>query len=160
MYILIFFFVCFFFFKQKTAYEMRISDWSSDVCSSDLPRLQPEAYANAARAVLAPGERISSIRFEPGEPVVVTAAQPAQPNAKGRPVRTMLWLDPADAKVLDQAPSSAGLVRVLHNLHGHLMIPGVGRQVVGWLGVAMLISCVSGIWLWWPTVGKIGRAHV
>src|SRR3546814_7800655 len=27
-----------FFFKQKTAYEMRISDWSSDVCSSDLPQ--------------------------------------------------------------------------------------------------------------------------
>src|SRR3546814_15206745 len=33
---------CFFFFKQKTAYEMRISDWSSDVCSSDL-----EGYARA-----------------------------------------------------------------------------------------------------------------
>src|SRR3546814_9291695 len=29
----------FFFFKQKTAYEMRISDWSSDVCSSDLFKL-------------------------------------------------------------------------------------------------------------------------
>src|SRR3546814_1379574 len=29
-------FVFFFFFKQKTAYEMRISDWSSDVCCSDL----------------------------------------------------------------------------------------------------------------------------
>src|SRR3546814_4130217 len=29
---------CVFFFKQKTAYEMRISDWSSDVCSSDLMR--------------------------------------------------------------------------------------------------------------------------
>src|SRR3546814_10986192 len=29
-------FDCIFFFKQKTAYEMRISDWSSDVCSSDL----------------------------------------------------------------------------------------------------------------------------
>src|SRR3546814_11901102 len=28
-----------FFFKQKTAYEMRISDWSSDVCSSDLPEM-------------------------------------------------------------------------------------------------------------------------
>src|SRR3546814_2719758 len=37
--LLLFFFIfvnCFFFFKQKTAYEMRISDWSSDVCSSDL----------------------------------------------------------------------------------------------------------------------------
>src|SRR3546814_8826663 len=31
-------FFVFFFFKQKTAYEMRISDWSSDVCSSDLQR--------------------------------------------------------------------------------------------------------------------------
>src|SRR3546814_10624618 len=30
-------FLLFFFFKQKTAYELRISDWSSDVCSSDLP---------------------------------------------------------------------------------------------------------------------------
>src|SRR3546814_1854637 len=32
-----------FFFKQKTAYEMRISDWSSDVCSSDLIRTKPRA---------------------------------------------------------------------------------------------------------------------
>src|SRR3546814_1829769 len=31
--------IVFFFFKQKTAYEMRISDWSSDVCSSDLEHL-------------------------------------------------------------------------------------------------------------------------
>src|SRR3546814_7541230 len=36
MRIFVFVFVSFFFFKQKTAYEMRISDWSSDVCSSDL----------------------------------------------------------------------------------------------------------------------------
>src|SRR3546814_3550035 len=37
----------FFFFKQKTAYEMRISDWSSDVCSSDLPR--PQAKGDRIR---------------------------------------------------------------------------------------------------------------
>src|SRR3546814_1409644 len=36
MYVSCFVYVIFF-FKQKTAYEMRISDWSSDVCSSDLP---------------------------------------------------------------------------------------------------------------------------
>src|SRR3546814_20384851 len=35
----------FLFIKQKTAYEMRISDWSSDVCSSDLPRRQAPAEA-------------------------------------------------------------------------------------------------------------------
>src|SRR3546814_3839677 len=37
--------LCVFFFKQKTAYEMRISDWSSDVCSSDLELCQGEAAA-------------------------------------------------------------------------------------------------------------------
>src|SRR3546814_2759770 len=36
MYAVVDYSLLFFFFKQKTAYEMRISDWSSDVCSSDL----------------------------------------------------------------------------------------------------------------------------
>src|SRR3546814_10128433 len=37
-----------YFFKQKTAYEMRISDWSSDVCSSDLCRIVPRSSAGCA----------------------------------------------------------------------------------------------------------------
>src|SRR3546814_8640862 len=44
------FFVFFFFFKQKTAYEMRISDWSSDVCSSDLPHLESPSSSLPASA--------------------------------------------------------------------------------------------------------------
>src|SRR3546814_14331121 len=40
----------FFFFKQKTAYEMRISDWSSDVCSSDLLRFDEEQSLQPAEA--------------------------------------------------------------------------------------------------------------
>src|SRR3546814_5969734 len=43
-----------FFFKQKTAYEVRISDWSSDVCSSDLALQAPTA--RRARSGLAAGE--------------------------------------------------------------------------------------------------------
>src|SRR3546814_5156307 len=38
-------YVCVFFFKQKTAYEMRISDWSSDVCSSDLAALYRNGFS-------------------------------------------------------------------------------------------------------------------
>src|SRR3546814_7051229 len=55
-----------FFFKQKTAYEMRISDWSSDVCSSDLgkfdilkragPREQVEALEDKAK-IFTPEQR-------------------------------------------------------------------------------------------------------
>src|SRR3546814_19851805 len=45
----------FFCFKQKTAYEMRISDWSSDVCSSDLlPRLRVEAFERVVAFDTAP----------------------------------------------------------------------------------------------------------
>src|SRR3546814_4306621 len=48
-----------FFFKQKTAYEMRISDWSSDVCSSDLPRRpRSAALLPAARGELRPGRQL------------------------------------------------------------------------------------------------------
>src|SRR3546814_3287060 len=40
-----------FFFKQKTAYDMRISDWSSDVCSSDLVNQSTRLFQQAADAV-------------------------------------------------------------------------------------------------------------
>src|SRR3546814_4188073 len=43
----------FFFFKQKTAYEMRISDWSSDVCSSDLIETHFAVGPGAVQATLA-----------------------------------------------------------------------------------------------------------
>src|SRR3546814_17618013 len=41
----------FFFFKQKTAYEMRISDWSSDVCSSDLLEVAVDALRRTSDSV-------------------------------------------------------------------------------------------------------------
>src|SRR3546814_14798266 len=44
-------FCWFFFFKQKTAYEMRISDWSSDVCSSDLVVVAGEGEGDAGIAL-------------------------------------------------------------------------------------------------------------
>src|SRR3546814_4872446 len=47
--------VVFFFFKQKTAYEMRISDWSSDVCSSDLTASGPDRSTDRKRLGLRSG---------------------------------------------------------------------------------------------------------
>src|SRR3546814_7242832 len=46
-----------FFFKQKTAYEMRISDWSSDVCSSDLNRPTHEVLFGNDKDIAAEYER-------------------------------------------------------------------------------------------------------
>src|SRR3546814_6866530 len=50
-------YVLFFFFKQKTAYEMRISDWSSDVCSSDLAGGSGRRGAGCVQAVAVGFER-------------------------------------------------------------------------------------------------------
>src|SRR3546814_1120013 len=72
-------FMFFFFFKQKTAYEMRISDWSSDVCSSDLaPSVaskrgfqfidQPGNDAEALR----PEGRVGGVELEGREQFLVT----------------------------------------------------------------------------------------
>src|SRR3546814_15687054 len=55
----------FFFFKQKTAYEMRISDWSSDVCSSDLS--SPDHWRRLRQAVQAGGRAARPpLRQKPG----------------------------------------------------------------------------------------------
>src|SRR3546814_3914317 len=50
--------IYFFFFKQKTAYEMRISDWSSDVCSSDLLELRRANPTLGPRQLFARGMNV------------------------------------------------------------------------------------------------------
>lgn len=115
--------------------------------------LPPSAYAAAATAALGPDERLATLRFSPdGEPVVAVASKPAAGG--GRPERTNVWLDPRDAAVIDRASANAGIVRAMHQIHGSMMVPGGwGRPLVGWVGVAMFVSCLTGIWLWWPLSG-------
>src|SRR3546814_8049605 len=69
----------FFFSKQKTAYEMRISDWSSDVCSSDLkcsqfsvPKTIPQPYDNP-------------VVLRESQSAMTTAAKPSDPAAPAAP---------------------------------------------------------------------------
>ena len=120
------------------------------------PSLPPSAYADAARKLAAPGEKLASLGFPKQAGAVV--ANLARPQVgSGRPVRSVLHLDPLDARLLDRSASDQGAVRVMHVLHGSLMVPGVGRQIVGWIGVAMLISSLTGLWLWWPLKGRFTR---
>ena len=121
------------------------------------PGLPPSAYADAARTRAAPGEKLASLSFPATEGAVVASFARAPQPGSARPVRTILYLDPRDARLLDRTASDQGAVRVLHVLHGSLMVPGVGRQIVGWVGGAMLISSLTGLWLWWPLKGRFTR---
>src|SRR5216117_3955724 len=61
----------FFFFKQKTAYEIRKGDWSSDVCSSDLAAVFAVASTREEIAWTGSGARTSAIGIEPDVALVV-----------------------------------------------------------------------------------------
>src|SRR3546814_18573956 len=90
-------YMIFVFFKQKTTYEMRISDWSSDVCSSDLPSATDDHQTFNAREMARGGgaRMIAQSAFTPVElakqmqklglepPALATAA--ARAKACGRP---------------------------------------------------------------------------
>src|SRR3546814_15239355 len=79
--------VCFFFFKQKTAYEMRISDWSSDVCSSDLRADRPphaiELQTSAPKASAIRGAAVSP-KPPVSDPLFDFLEQPGNPDHRGR----------------------------------------------------------------------------
>src|SRR3546814_7892671 len=80
--------VVFFFFKQKTAYEMRISDWSSDVCSSDLRLLQRAVCRHTGAGVGAGEHLVDAVevdqiaRVRRQHPVGIPAAVPDAEGAR------------------------------------------------------------------------------
>jgi len=72
-----------------------------------------------------------------------------------------LLIDPVSLQVLDTQQAMTGWVRFFHDLHGHVFITGgVGREIVGWLGVAMLVLGTSGMIIWWPRPGQWKSAFV
>src|SRR3546814_2191011 len=78
----------FFFCKQKTAYEMRISDWSSEVCSSDLLRLGVEHVVGPLRDRVDPCPTSEPVPLQAGRPHPLgrasLAAQPLELEQIGR----------------------------------------------------------------------------
>lgn len=125
-------------------------------------RLPPSAYLAASRTAFGDQATVSQIRLpeEPGDPVVVSGRINGQTLAPGaRPQSLTAWIDPATGKVLETANTRNELVNVMHRLHGSLLIttPGLGRKIVGWMGWAMTLSCLTGLWLWWPRNNKVVR---
>ena len=113
--------------------------------------LPASGYLSAAQAALDPGLQANSIRYpdSAGKPVTVSARGPAAPGE--RPRFVTIYLDPPTGNVLDRMEFGSSWMGILHVLHGNLFVPQYsGRQIVGWVGVAMLILSLSGIYLWWP----------
>jgi len=122
--------------------------------------LAASAYLDAARRAYGDRAVVTQLRLpqEAGDPVVASGRVKGPPPAPGqRPRSLTAWIDPATAKVLDVADTRDEVINVMHRLHGSLLIttPGLGRKIVGWLGWAMSLSCLTGLWLWWPRNGRV-----
>lgn len=117
------------------------------------------AYARAAQAAFGDRAILTQVRLpsRAGDPVVAVGRMAGPPGPGGRPRSLNAWIDPPTARVLATADLSQGLTMTLHRLHGTLLIPEVGRKVVGWLGWAMFVSAATGLWLWWPRGGGLLR---
>ncbi len=114
-----------------------------------------EAYAAAAQAAFGDRAQLTQVRLpqKAGDPVVAVGRMPGKPGPGGRPRSLNAWMDPPTARVLATAEVAKGFSMAMHRVHGSLLIPDVGRKVVGWLGWAMFVSSVTGLWLWWPRNG-------
>ena len=106
-------------------------------------------YADyAQRAARAVGEkaRTANLRLATGEGMPIVAFVRAPEGAGLR----RIYLDPPTGRVLD-APLGRGLVGWAHDLHESLTLREYnGREIVGAVGIAILVSSLSGIYLWWP----------
>lgn len=120
------------------------------------PAILPASlYVATARKALPPGSRIAALAIGRG-PVLVTALA-QQPDTAGPPLRWAAWVHPLSGKLIDRGPLTVPVLRWAHAFHGSLMIPGVGRAIVGWIGIALLLSALTGLWLWWPLQGSWRR---
>ena len=135
--------------------DQQLNPQRYDVSTGE-PRLTPSQYQSAAAARAGSANLLASLRYdEEGDGPI--AATYTSPSRDGPPQRMNVWLDPGNGQVLDGAGANGGLIRIFHNLHGSLMVPGWGRTIVGWVGLFMFISCLTGIWLWWPIGGSFRR---
>ncbi|MBN9085927.1 MAG: PepSY domain-containing protein [Reyranella sp.] len=97
-------------------------------------------------------------RREGGQQQQQGGQQPAQgrvPTQSPFAGSQQLLFDPVSLELLQTQQTMTGWVRFFHDLHGHLFIVGgLGREIVGWLGVALLVLGCSGLYLWWPRAGQ------
>lgn len=131
--------------------------WSLPHASAVGEQQPLEAILGAARAALpdATATRLT-LPEKPGEPATIrflpTDVQDAE-NYRG----DLVFVDPVSLQVLGriERPRNPEIFNFMRTLHATLYVRTMSdRSFVGWMGIALIFMCISGLILWWPKKGK------
>lgn len=123
-------------------------------------RLTTQELFEAANAALPEGDQATAISLpQTSDRAVLVGGLPHESGRVGPPPRNRVWLDGSTGERVAKHDTSVDMMWWMRAVHGHLIIPGtLGRQVIGWFGVFLLILSLTGIWLWWPRNGKLNKS--
>jgi uncharacterized iron-regulated membrane protein len=138
-------------------FQPEVPRWSLPHASAVGEHQSLEAIVGAARAAL-PGARATRLTLPdaPGEPATIrfnpTEAQDAE-NYRG----DLVFVDPVSLQILGtiERPRNPEIFNFMRTLHATLYVRTMSdRSFVGWMGIALIVMCITGLILWWPKKGR------
>lgn len=130
------------------------------VATNSFDESRLDEYTEAAIGALPEGDRISAMSIPPNgsDRSILTGGAPHASGRVGPPPRHRAWVDPGTGEATARWGLAPDTMWYMHALHGHFAWPHYGRPLVGIFGFLLLLSAISGVWIWWPKNGKILKA--
>ncbi|MCC7394195.1 MAG: PepSY domain-containing protein [Sphingomonadaceae bacterium] len=136
--------------------ELLLNPQRAVAAHADPARIEARHIATARAGLATYGPVTAALIGEPGFPLMLGTAPVAPPHmGLGPPTRMTTYVDPLSGQLIDTKRSTGDFIWYMHAIHGHLLLRGVGRPVVGVMGIFLLLSAITGIVIWWPGRGRI-----
>jgi uncharacterized iron-regulated membrane protein len=138
-------------------FDHAIDEWlNPDLLLTDRtgPRIDPDAARAAALAAAPPGHRLAWL----SAPRTAQGVYRAYTGPRGDGFWRMVGVDPVTGAVTGWRPLSGHLMSTVYELHYQLLLGPRGEILVGFVGLLVLVSAGTGLYLWWPRMRHLQPA--
>ena len=139
--------------------ELLLNPQRAVSAGADPAQIEARHIAAATEGLSDHGAVTAALIGDVGQPMMFGTAPVAGPYfGLGPPTRMAAYVDPESGELLDTKRSTGDFMWYMHAIHGHLLLSGVGRPVVGFMGLFLIVSAITGLVIWWPGRKKINAA--